>query len=95
LENRQTHVGEYLNTLGTILILLLAGSAGTAGIIFNFKGGNIDLGAVNIWIVIALLLIPIWWRISSWVGKRFCCLFHRVGFVKRLCNFFKWIRSFI
>ena len=98
LENRQTHAGEYLNTLGTILILLLAGSAGTAGIIFNFKGKGIGLDAQSIWIywlLITLLLIPIGWRISCWLGKRFCCLFFRVGFVKRLCNFFKWIRSFI
>lgn len=91
LQNRQTHSGEYLNTLTTILILLLAGSAGTAGLIFNFKGKGIELDVQNFWIyliIIALLLMPIVWHSILWVRKRICCWFHRVGFFKRWCNFF-------
>ena len=89
--------GDYLCKVGililvNILILLLAvGGATTGNIILGIKGNGIELDGQNIWIywlLIALLLIPIGWRFSCWVGKRLCCWLHKVGFVKPLCKIF-------
>ena len=75
-----------------ILIFLLAvGGATTGNIMLGIKGNGIELDGQNIWIywlLIALLLIPIGWRFSRWVGKRLCCWLHKVGFVKPLCKIF-------
>jgi len=81
LAQRQTQAGETLNILGTILFLLLAGTgvADTA-LTFNSKIIGVEISENLVYLMIALLLVPLFWRMSKWVAKKLCCFFHGTRF---------------
>ncbi|HEC83799.1 MAG TPA: hypothetical protein ENI48_00935 [Thioploca sp.] len=95
LEKRKTQLGEYLNTLGTVLIFLLAGTTGM--VTLNVNKGLLGLTFENPYIylgLIALVLTPILWRITAWTAKRFCCIFYGTWLSRLFCNpIAKWVES--
>lgn len=95
LDKRKTQMGEYLNTLGTIFIFLVAGTTGA--VTLNVNKGMLGLNFENQVIYLALmtlLLIPILWYFIKWVAKLVCCIFHGTWFNRLFCQpVFKWVQS--
>jgi hypothetical protein len=95
LAQRQTQAGETLNILGTILFLLLAGTgvADTA-LTFNSKLIGVEISEKLVYLMIALLSVPLFWRMSKWVAKKMCCLFHGTWFDQVFCQrVFQWLNE--
>jgi hypothetical protein len=104
LENRRTQLGEYLNTLGTVLIFLLAGTGlVTLNVHKDIFGLSFENQLVYL-LLIALLLIPIIWHFGRWLIKLFCCIFHGTWLNTLFCNnpiinwlnsvkFFRWFKK--
>ncbi|HIE03019.1 MAG TPA: hypothetical protein EYP59_22515 [Thiotrichaceae bacterium] len=96
LDNRKTQSGEYLNTLVTVLIFLLAGTTG--GIVtLNVNKGLMGLNFVDqfyIYLAILILLAPILWRIVTWIAQITCCIFHGTWLNRLICRpIMQWITS--
>ncbi len=72
LEKRQTLSEEYLNTVGTILILLIAGG----GVTLSSKNVTVSADDSVMYLVLAILLVPIGWRGLMWLTKQIYCLSH-------------------
>jgi hypothetical protein len=104
LDKRKTQLGEYLNTLGTVLVFLLAGTTGAVtlnvnkGILgLNFEDSRIYLT------LIALLLLPIIWHLMRGTVKLLCCIFHGTWVNRIFCQpviqwaqsieFFSWFKK--
>jgi hypothetical protein len=90
LAQRQTQAGETLNTLGTILILLLAGT----GVTFNSKLIGVEVEEKLVYLMIAVLLVPLFLRMSKWLAKKMCCFFHGTRFDQVFCQrVFQWLNK--
>lgn len=87
LDNRKTNLGEYLNILGTIFILIVAG--GTGLVTLNINKGLLGVTPENQFIsllIITILLVPIGWHFFKWLAKLFCCIFHGTWLNRWLCK---------
>jgi len=94
LENRRAQSGEHLNTLATVLILMLAGT----GVTFNIGKGRVGVTSEEQLIyfaLLALLLTPLILHFGTKVIKVVCCIFHGTWVDKLLCHnpISRWIQS--
>ena len=104
LDKRKTQLSEYLNTLGTVLIFLLAGTTGVVTLNVNkgLLGLNFEDPQVYL-ILIVVLLLPIIWHFMRWAVKFLCCIFHGTGLNRFFCQpvaqwlqtveFFSWFKK--
>jgi hypothetical protein len=97
LEKKRTLSGEYLNTLVSILILMLAT---TTGADFTINKGVFGINVENqplIWsallIILFIMVIPIIWHFFGWFWVQLRCIFHgirkwfcRNRFFKKFCS---------
>lgn len=104
LNKRKSQLGEYLNTLGTVLIFLLAGTTGVVTLNVNKGILGLNFEDQRIYLVlIAVLLTPILWRFITWIAKGTCCIFHGTWLNRLLCRpviqwtqsmeFFSWFKK--
>jgi hypothetical protein len=90
LQTRKAQAGEYLNTLATVFILLLAGT----GVTFNTRTFGVDVDAPFVWVMVIVLLSPILWHFGRWLTKQWCCIFHGTWLEKSFCGrVFQWTQS--
>ncbi|EDN67412.1 membrane protein [Beggiatoa sp. PS] len=85
LRKRHTLSGEQLNTLITLFILLFAG----AGATFSINRGSLGIDAENqtlMFIILAVVLIPIVWHFLGWFWRQLCCICYGTWFNKFLCH---------
>ncbi len=85
LEKRQTQLSEHFNTLGTILIFLVAGSTGMVTLNVNKLGLNFENPLVYFGFIF-VLIIPVLWHILLWMAKLLCCIFHGTRFNEIFCH---------
>jgi len=103
LGKRRSLSSEHLNTLVTLLIIMLAGTGAT----FTINRGALGLDIVNqtlFWIILATVLFPIVWHFLAWIFRVVCCIFHGTWLDKFLCHnallkklraieFFQWVKT--
>jgi hypothetical protein len=94
LRKRHRLSGEHLNTLITLLILMFAGTGAT----FSINRGVLGIDAENqtlMFIILAVVLIPILWHFLSWFWRQLCCICYGTWFDKFLCHntFFDKLRA--
>ena len=81
LENRKTQMGEYLNTIVTVLVFSIAGSTGAA-VTININKGLLGLPFENklvyLSLVIGIFVLPILWYFTKWAGKWLNCFWKRI-----------------
>ncbi|MDM8558996.1 hypothetical protein [Candidatus Parabeggiatoa sp. HSG14] len=77
LGKRQSLSNEHLNTVISLLIILLAGGSAS----FTINRGAFGLGIENqivLWIVITIAVVPVIWHFSSKLFKFVYCIFQRL-----------------
>jgi len=81
LANRKTQMGEYLNTIVTVLVFSIAGSTGAA-VTININKGLLGLPFENklvyLSLVIGIFVLPILWYFTKWAGKWLNCFWKRI-----------------
>jgi len=93
LSKRHSLSSEHLNTLVTLLIIMLAGTG--ASFTFNRGPFGLDIGNKYLfWSVLSLVIFPIVWHFIAWFGRLICCIFHDT-WLNKLCHnsWFKKLRS--
>ena len=90
LSKRRSLSGEHLNTLMSLLIVLLAGS----GASYTIGKVGIDIeNQVLLGTVIIIAVAPIFWYFSGRFFKLLCCIFHGTGMYDLCGRFTKIINS--
>ena len=92
LDKRRSLSSEHLNTLMSLLIVLLAGSGA------SYTIGKVGIDITNqilLWAVIIIAVLPISWHFFSWLTKLLCCMCHGTrGYKWFACKkLTKWLQS--
>jgi len=95
LNRKQVKIGEYLATIVSVLVFLVAGN-GIVTVNRRWFGLNFDESHKPLiyTLVIGIFLLPVLWYFTKWLVKFLCCAFYGTWFEKYFCKYVKKVIYF-